>query len=109
MFLDIIHHPVFIFVYISKQNVSETGFCFRLQVKPNRLDPIDNAIPNLRTGAVWAQLSWFSLKTGDRIQSPKRCVMKYKQYGVLDKNMTMDDVQKHNIYTNVPLLQTFIL
>jgi hypothetical protein len=34
---------------------------------------------------------------GDRIQSPKRCILKYKQDGVLDKNRTMDNVQKHNI------------
>jgi hypothetical protein len=28
-------------VSFSKQNVSETGFCLRLQVKPTQLDPID--------------------------------------------------------------------
>jgi hypothetical protein len=37
MFLDVIHSPV----YISKHNISETGFCFRLQVKPTQLGPID--------------------------------------------------------------------
>jgi hypothetical protein len=41
MFLDIIHHPVSIskhrFVYISKHNVSETGFCLCLHVKPTQL------------------------------------------------------------------------
>jgi hypothetical protein len=42
---------------------------------------------------------------GDRIQSPKRCVLKYKEDGVLDKNRTMDNVQKHNIFSNVPLSQ----
>jgi hypothetical protein len=30
MFLDIIHRPVF----VQKHNVSEIGFCLRLQVKP---------------------------------------------------------------------------
>jgi hypothetical protein len=34
-------------------------------------------------------------------------VLKYKQDGVLDKNRTMDNVQKHNTYTNVPPSQTF--
>jgi hypothetical protein len=34
---------------------------------------------------------------GDRIQSPKLYVLKYKQDGVLNKNRTMDNVQKHNI------------
>jgi hypothetical protein len=41
------------------------------------------------------------------MQSPKRYVLKYKQTGVADKNTTMDYVQKHNIYTNVPSSQTF--
>jgi hypothetical protein len=42
-------------VYISKPNISETGFCFRLQVKPTHLGP--------------------------------------------NINRTMDNVQKHKIYT----------
>jgi hypothetical protein len=37
-------HPV----YFSKHNVSETGFCIRLQVKP-QLGLIDRANPYLRT------------------------------------------------------------
>jgi hypothetical protein len=41
MFLDIIHHPV----YLSKHNVSETGFCLHLQVKPTLLGPINSASP----------------------------------------------------------------
>jgi hypothetical protein len=45
MFLDIFHRPV----YFSKHNVSETGFCLRLQVKPTELGPIDRASPYLRT------------------------------------------------------------
>jgi hypothetical protein len=36
MFLDIIHRPAF----ILKHNVSETGFCLRLQVKSTQLVPI---------------------------------------------------------------------
>jgi hypothetical protein len=34
---------------------------------------------------------------GDRVQSPKRCVLTNKQDSVLDKDKTMDNVQKHNI------------
>jgi hypothetical protein len=34
---------------------------------------------------------------GDRIQSPKRCVLKYKEDDVLDKDRRMDNVQEHNI------------
>jgi hypothetical protein len=45
MFLDIIFRPA----YISKYNVSETGFCLRLQVEPTQLGPIDRASPYLRT------------------------------------------------------------
>jgi hypothetical protein len=43
----------------------------------------------------------------NRIQSPKRCGLKYKQDGVLNKNRTMDNAKKYNICTNVPLSQTF--
>jgi hypothetical protein len=39
--------------------------------------------------------------------SPKRCVLKNKQDGFLDKDRTMDNVQKHNNCTNVPSSQTF--
>jgi hypothetical protein len=43
MFLDIICR----LVYISKYDVSETGFCLRLQVNPNQMGPIDRASPYL--------------------------------------------------------------
>jgi hypothetical protein len=36
---------------------------------------------------------------GDKIQSLKRCVLKNKQDGVLDKDRMTDNVQKHNICT----------
>jgi hypothetical protein len=46
-FLDVIHRLVFCLkcrpVYISKRNVSETGFCLRPQVEPTQLVPIDRA------------------------------------------------------------------
>jgi hypothetical protein len=35
-------------VSLSKPNVSETGFCLHLQVKPTQLGPIDRASPYLR-------------------------------------------------------------
>jgi hypothetical protein len=45
MFLDIIHRPV----YFSKHNVSDTGFCLRVQAKSSHLGTIDRAGPHLRT------------------------------------------------------------
>jgi hypothetical protein len=50
--LDIIHHLVYSKnsqVSIKKHNVSGTGICPRLQVKPTQLNPIDRASPYLRT------------------------------------------------------------
>jgi hypothetical protein len=41
------------------------------------------------------------------MQPPKRRVLNKKQGGVLNKNRTMDIIQKHNICTNVPSSQTF--
>jgi hypothetical protein len=67
MSLDIIHRPV----YISKHNVSETGFC--LQVKPTTLGQIDRpsvsaktpkrAINHMRAGhsSLKASLSTFNI------------------------------------------------
>jgi hypothetical protein len=45
MFLVIIHRPV----YISRHDVSETGFYLCLQVKPTQLGTISGASPYLRT------------------------------------------------------------
>jgi hypothetical protein len=43
---------------------------------------------------------------GDRIQSPKRCVLKNKQAGDLDKvMMMMDNLQKHNICSKLKLFR----
>jgi hypothetical protein len=33
-----------------------------------------------------SSIDWALPEDGDRIQSPKSCVLKYKQDGVLDKN-----------------------
>jgi hypothetical protein len=53
MLLDIIHHPVFIQkhvpVYFSKHNVSETGFCLRLQVQTE----IEKSIEPNWVGFTW--------------------------------------------------------
>jgi hypothetical protein len=40
---------------------------------------------------------------GDRIQSPKRCVLKINRT-FLDKDKTMDNVQKHNTCNNLKYL-----
>jgi hypothetical protein len=53
-------------------NVSETGFCLRLQVERTHLGPIDTANPYLQrqTGSIdWTQLL---PEDGDRVQTPKR-------------------------------------
>jgi hypothetical protein len=42
---------------------------------------------------------------GDRIQFPKRYVLNKNRTVFLDKNRTMDNVQKHNGCINVPLSQ----
>jgi hypothetical protein len=43
--MDIIYRPI----YLKKHNVSETGFCFRLQENLTHLGPIDRASPYLQT------------------------------------------------------------
>jgi hypothetical protein len=40
MFLDIFHRPVF----ISNHDVSETGFCLRIQVEDTQLSPVGGRI-----------------------------------------------------------------
>jgi hypothetical protein len=60
MFLDIIHRPVF----ILKHNVSEIGFCLRLQVKPSQLGSIDRASPEIGMNFIyWALQGRLYLKT----------------------------------------------
>jgi hypothetical protein len=46
VFLDSIQSPVLI--YLKTHNVSEPGFCLRLQVEPAQLSAIDRAGPCLR-------------------------------------------------------------
>jgi hypothetical protein len=52
MFLEIIHRPLLFktpcYIYL-KRNVSETGFCLRLQVKTTQLGLIDRISFYLRT------------------------------------------------------------
>jgi hypothetical protein len=78
MFMDIIHvlslSKTPSCVYLKTHNVSETGFCLRLQVKPTQLGPIDRASPCL---------------------SLRKAVFLNKNRTVLDKNRTIDNVQKH--------------
>jgi hypothetical protein len=78
------HYPSSCF-YL-KHSVSETGFCLRLNVKTTQLGPSDRASPYLP-------------RSGDKIQSPKSYV--------LNKNRTIFNVQKYNIYINVPSSQHF--
>jgi hypothetical protein len=40
-------------------------------------------------------------EVGNRIQPPKRCVLKHKQKDILDKDKTMDNVQERNICTKL--------
>jgi hypothetical protein len=48
----------------AKHNVSETGFCLRLQVKPTQFGPIHRASPEIGTCSIdWVQLSMFYLMT----------------------------------------------
>jgi hypothetical protein len=66
MFLDIIHRLVFCLkcrpVYISKHNVSETGFCLRFKVRFTRLGPTLSL--EVGTSSIyWTQLSMFYLNT----------------------------------------------
>jgi hypothetical protein len=43
------HYPSSCFLF-KIYNVSETGFCLHLHVKPTQLGPIDRASPYLRSG-----------------------------------------------------------
>jgi hypothetical protein len=95
-----IHRPV---LYL-KHIVSETGSCLRLEVEPTHLGPNSYwcrcLCPETETSSIyWAQLGRFRVKTG-RIQSTKRWV--------LNKDRTMDNVQKCGSYINIlPSSQTY--
>jgi hypothetical protein len=70
------NHPV----YFLKHNVSETGFYFRLQVKPTEF----------------------------QFQYPKRCVLKNKQGGVLDKDKKMYNVRNIIFVLMVIIFRIFV-
>jgi hypothetical protein len=54
----------------------------------------------LETSSIyWDQLSRFLPEDGDRIQPPKRWVLKKKTGRFLDREKTIDNVQKRNICT----------
>jgi hypothetical protein len=66
--LDIIQRPVF---YL-KHDLSEAGFCRRLQVEPTQLGPVSG--PETEAScSYWAQLSRFHLKA--KTESSLRSVM----------------------------------
>jgi hypothetical protein len=87
MFLDITHRPVFIKkhrpVYFSKHDGEGTS-C------------ID-----------WAQLSRFYLKTETESSFRKVVFWKMNRMVFLDKDRTVDNVQKRSICFNVPSPQSF--
>jgi hypothetical protein len=111
-------------VYFSKHNVSETGFCFCLQVKLTQLGPIDIEIvpisgplllllllllllfffffffgsPEIGTSSIdWTQLSRFYLKTETESSLRNVVFLKRNRTTFFDKDKTMDNVQKCNI------------
>jgi hypothetical protein len=90
---------------MTKQNVSDIGFCLRLQVKPTQCSPIDRASPYLLCPIDWAQLSRFYLKTETESSLQIVVFCNIKRTVILDKDRTMDNVQKYNIYSNVPSSQ----
>jgi hypothetical protein len=53
-FLDIIHRPLF---YL-KHDVSETVFCFLLEVVPNQMSPIERSSHCLRRQPIWLGSTW---------------------------------------------------
>jgi hypothetical protein len=59
-----------------QNNVSETGFYLRLQIKPTHLGPIDRSSPHLRTPVPAPR--WVIPEDGDRI-SQRNVVLKCKQ------------------------------
>jgi hypothetical protein len=69
---------------------------------------IRDRCPEVGTSCIdWAQLSRFYLKTETEF-SLRNVVFSNINIAVyLDKDRTMDNAQKHNIYTNVPSSQTF--
>jgi hypothetical protein len=60
---------------------------------------------DIRTSSVdWAQLSRFYLKTDTESSLRNVVFCNINRTVFLDKDRTMDNVQKHNICTNVPLV-----
>jgi hypothetical protein len=58
---------IVLFFLKKPHNVSETGFCLRLQVAPTQLGPIDRASPYLRTDAT-TQEREYKLRTAQTIR-----------------------------------------
>jgi hypothetical protein len=79
-------------------------FCFDLKQRPGVWILSPSSGKNILS---WAQSIHIVLisgrflpEDGDRMQSPKRCV--------LNKNRTIDNVQKHYNCINTPSLETFL-
>jgi hypothetical protein len=67
-----------------------------------------NRCPEIRTSSIdWAHLSRLYLKTETESTLRNVVFWKINRTVFLDKERTMDNVQKHNICTNVPSSQTF--
>jgi hypothetical protein len=49
IYIFLVFWTLYTVLFIFQNNVSETGFCLRLQVKPTQFGPIDRASPSLRT------------------------------------------------------------
>jgi hypothetical protein len=61
-------------VFHLEPNVSETGFCFRLQVEPTQVGSIERA-------SLYPDHRQVSPEDGNRIQSPKRVLNKRQDDG----------------------------
>jgi hypothetical protein len=77
-------------VYISKQNVSETGFSLRLQVKPTESGS---------SAMEWAHLRRFYLKTETEFSLRNVLFWNINRTVFWIKTGRWDNVQKHNICT----------
>jgi hypothetical protein len=67
---DIIYCPVFYLIH----NISATGLCLRLKEEPTQLGPTER--PRL---VLLVATEWVPTEDGDRMQSPKSCVLNKRQ------------------------------
>jgi hypothetical protein len=108
---------IILFYLKKKHNVSETWFCLRLREKPTQLGPIDRASPYLRTPVLTPRYVIQAKHSTNHLRELRQNIkiyLKIHTYEALhqrtikiDKNRTMNNVQKHNICINIPSSQTF--